>query len=453
VPAAELLSWSVDEQAAPLAVEHLAAAGLQPAQRSTLLAALARLAPAITPPTARRLYALVNGAGLAADRDGLAALCAILDRTCGARKDVFNDMVGDAGAYDKLRGIVEPLLTDANPDNVAWAAEFGGPFAPRMSALSAQFFHDTAFHSRELHCRYTPQLENRRLPIKRNENICAMFSGRLNIAADGEYRFFCSADDAARLWINGRKLVDTLPTVAGEKAEGSVKLAPGQHWIQIAWKQLVGDLRLRTTWQGPGFSEQELPADRLTTTLTPRDHAALLTLIDRLNDRSRERRTQAAEEIKRYKEAGSLYLANAVRHAGGRGLGEAFRLLEEMKTPGVGDLLMERLKASADAKLNATAAAIFAANAKRLQPADAAQLHSLLVNDTAFTRIDLLGVMEALYQGPCQQKPDAFNKLVGVNNGIELIRAYLQRAAASGASSAAKTARQWLAKAPWKPPA
>jgi len=104
---------------------------------------------------------------------------------------------------------------------------------------------------------------------RRGGDFGLVFSGFLQVPADGEYRFFLRSDDGSRLSIDGRVIVDNDGHRRNQKtkdAEGSTPLKAGWRPIEVTYFQRVKNRVLVVEWEGPGISRQELPATALRST-------------------------------------------------------------------------------------------------------------------------------------------------------------------------------------------
>ena len=79
------------------------------------------------------------------------------------------------------------------------------------------------------------------------DNFSARFT-RTVVFDPGFYRFDVTGMGGARLWVDGRLLVDTWdgPTVAGS---GFADLHAGEHFLQLEYNDAGGVARVRLTWQ------------------------------------------------------------------------------------------------------------------------------------------------------------------------------------------------------------
>jgi len=100
------------------------------------------------------------------------------------------------------------------------------------------------------------------LPIKRDENISARWTGKIRIDQAGAYTFMPTSDDGQRVMINGQMIVDDWVHHGPEERKGEVLLEPGLHDFEAQWMQGGGTFEFTLRWQGPGIDRQQIPADR-----------------------------------------------------------------------------------------------------------------------------------------------------------------------------------------------
>jgi ligand-binding sensor domain-containing protein/signal transduction histidine kinase len=85
------------------------------------------------------------------------------------------------------------------------------------------------------------------------------WKGRLRIAADDEYTFYLTADDRARLLIEGQVLIDTRNVENGKEASGRTQLKAGDHDIQIDFYENVGAAKCELFWESRDILKQIVP--------------------------------------------------------------------------------------------------------------------------------------------------------------------------------------------------
>ncbi|WP_400193971.1 PA14 domain-containing protein [Hymenobacter sp. B81] len=95
------------------------------------------------------------------------------------------------------------------------------------------------------------------------DNFSVRWEGLLAAPSTGNYRFIAQSGDEVRLWINGKKVLDTW---AGAKFMGgsSVSLAAGEKTtIRIEYTDSEGEAQLQLMWVPPGQAAQPIAANFL----------------------------------------------------------------------------------------------------------------------------------------------------------------------------------------------
>ena len=94
-------------------------------------------------------------------------------------------------------------------------------------------------------------------------NFAVRWTGVLKVDKAGEYTFFTSSDDGARLTIDGRKVVENDgPKPLSEKS-GTIQLTAGEHPIKLEFAQGGGGSACTLLWQPPGGKKEVVPAAAL----------------------------------------------------------------------------------------------------------------------------------------------------------------------------------------------
>lgn len=98
------------------------------------------------------------------------------------------------------------------------------------------------------------------------DGFSVRWTGALSPPRPGSYTFHLVGDDEARLWIDGRLVVES---VAAAAQTGVVDLAasptggPARHGIRVELVDRAGDGACQLSWQGPGISRQPIPSAAL----------------------------------------------------------------------------------------------------------------------------------------------------------------------------------------------
>ncbi len=90
------------------------------------------------------------------------------------------------------------------------------------------------------------------------DSFALLYTGYIDVPADGVYTFFTEANDGANVLIGKRLVVDNTA-----ESMGSVGLYAGRHPIEIQYWEKAHEEYLRVFWSGPGFERVPLPASVL----------------------------------------------------------------------------------------------------------------------------------------------------------------------------------------------
>ena len=97
------------------------------------------------------------------------------------------------------------------------------------------------------------------------DNFSVLWSGEVEAPVSGDFTFFISADDAARLYLGGPLAGEVRPGSSGTEVAGPVySMQAGQRYpIQFQFLERSGTARVRLRWSGPGIAKSIVPKDRL----------------------------------------------------------------------------------------------------------------------------------------------------------------------------------------------
>lgn len=93
-----------------------------------------------------------------------------------------------------------------------------------------------------------------------SDKLAASFRGSVYIPADGSYTLYLSADDYARLFIDG---TERISGVACNEKSVTLTLTKGLHQLRADMTENTGSARLILQWAGPDFAKQAVPAGNL----------------------------------------------------------------------------------------------------------------------------------------------------------------------------------------------
>jgi hypothetical protein len=136
------------------------------------------------------------------------------------------------------------------------------------TGLHAEYFEGTAFNTR-VATRTDPTVNFNwgvgAPPGLTADTFSIRWTGWLQIPTAGAYTFFVTSDDGARLWVDGRLLVNSwIDQGATEHASVPVQLQAGQKVdIRLEFFENGGAAMVELRWSGPGVAKQIVPQARL----------------------------------------------------------------------------------------------------------------------------------------------------------------------------------------------
>jgi hypothetical protein len=96
------------------------------------------------------------------------------------------------------------------------------------------------------------------------DTFSVRWTGRLLPVAAGSYTFSVQSEDAARLWIDGRLVVDDWTTHALHERSGTITLTANQaHDLRLDYIERTGKATIRLMWAGPSVTKQVIPSTQL----------------------------------------------------------------------------------------------------------------------------------------------------------------------------------------------
>jgi len=90
----------------------------------------------------------------------------------------------------------------------------------------------------------------------REEYFGLVFTGFIDVPADGLYRFFVDSDDGSVMKLHGRTLVDNDGLHSATEKSAAIALEKGLHPVEIRMLEAAGQDLLRVSWQGPGMARK-----------------------------------------------------------------------------------------------------------------------------------------------------------------------------------------------------
>ena len=90
----------------------------------------------------------------------------------------------------------------------------------------------------------------------REEYFGLVFTGFIEVPADGLYRFFVDSDDGSVLKLHGRTVVDNDGLHSATERSAAIALEKGLHPVEIRMLEAAGQDLLRVSWRGPGMTRK-----------------------------------------------------------------------------------------------------------------------------------------------------------------------------------------------------
>jgi len=92
------------------------------------------------------------------------------------------------------------------------------------------------------------------------EHLGRVYSGTIVAPTSDLYRFVLTADDGARLWVDGNLVADNDGVHSSQDKSGFAPLAKGPHILVVAWFNKTGDAALRVRWAVGSGEAKPIPA-------------------------------------------------------------------------------------------------------------------------------------------------------------------------------------------------
>ncbi len=90
-------------------------------------------------------------------------------------------------------------------------------------------------------------------PPNYEDHFCSRHTGYLKVDTAGDYQFSISADDHAKLWVDGKLAIEQYFSKRCWNA-GALPLTPGYHEFKVEYMESYGGNYLTLSWSGPGAS-------------------------------------------------------------------------------------------------------------------------------------------------------------------------------------------------------
>ncbi|RME27942.1 MAG: cytochrome c1, partial [Candidatus Zixiibacteriota bacterium] len=108
----------------------------------------------------------------------------------------------------------------------------------------------------------------------RKNNYALRFEGFLQVRRKGRYTFFVGSDDGAKLYLDGRLVVNNDGEHPFSIKSRKVMLSPGPHPLVLEFAQVSGGAELRVEYQGPGIIRRSVAVDVTATKEPPKPEPA-----------------------------------------------------------------------------------------------------------------------------------------------------------------------------------
>ncbi|MEQ1825597.1 MAG: PA14 domain-containing protein [Pirellula sp.] len=96
------------------------------------------------------------------------------------------------------------------------------------------------------------------------DTFSARWSGQLEAVYTESYRFYVSADNGFRLWINGQMLVDSWTDLPINNAQGTIDLVAGRKYdVLLEYYESTGNAAIQWEWSSPSQARVVVPTTRL----------------------------------------------------------------------------------------------------------------------------------------------------------------------------------------------
>jgi mono/diheme cytochrome c family protein len=95
---------------------------------------------------------------------------------------------------------------------------------------------------------------------KRKNSYATRFTGNVQIAKTGKYKFYTESDDGSRLYIDGKLVVENGGIHPAQERSGELDLKAGAHAFVLTYFDGGGETSMRVLWKGPDMEKQPMPA-------------------------------------------------------------------------------------------------------------------------------------------------------------------------------------------------
>ncbi len=101
-------------------------------------------------------------------------------------------------------------------------------------------------------------------PSMDHDYFSVRWTGEIEPDAGGRWTFYVVSDDGARLWVDGRVVIDDWRVRGTEERSGSIDLEGGRRVpIRLEYFDCVSMAHVHLSWSGPGRRKEIVPPSRL----------------------------------------------------------------------------------------------------------------------------------------------------------------------------------------------
>jgi len=106
---------------------------------------------------------------------------------------------------------------------------------------------------------------------REKDRFALVFTGYVEVPADGVYAFYTRSDDGSRLYLGDRLVVDNDAVHGSVERRGFAALRAGLHPIRVTFFDADGEEELTVCYEGPGLEKRPIPENVL---FRPKDRPA-----------------------------------------------------------------------------------------------------------------------------------------------------------------------------------
>jgi glucose/arabinose dehydrogenase len=153
--------------------------------------------------------------------------------------------------------------------------ELGGPAPVLKGAFKADYYSiaGTTSALSQINFNATPIFTENLTTVLENGGAAAFYSGgpvnnfavryaaTFEVVQAGTYVFYVASDDGARLFIDGREIINNDGLHATVELSGVASLSSGSHTLELRYFEAGGDAILDLDWSGPSFARAQMTFD------------------------------------------------------------------------------------------------------------------------------------------------------------------------------------------------